>query len=205
VLHRKQLYLACFSCHFLVILATCCQDTFSSIARGYTCLPGFLDTYAQKAETIVSTALGAQLESSHPVRQAVSVYTHLGGIESGYAFFAPNVPDNYKLVFELHYPDGRIEYDLPHVSSSGAGIRLATLLDNIGETHSDELREVMVKMCAYSVWRAHPDASMIRAVFGFALLPTAAEFRRGARESDEFLYAYDFLFPTSSSGEGKVP
>jgi hypothetical protein len=204
VLHRKQLYLACFFCHLLLIFAICCRDTLSFIARGYTCLPVFFNIYAQKAETIVSTALGAHLEPSHPVRQAVSVYTHLGGIESGYAFFAPNVPDNYKLVFELHYPDGRIEYDLPHVASGGAGLRLATLLDNIGDTRSDELREVMVKMVAYSVWRAHPDATMIRAVFGFALLPTAAEFRRGTRESDEFLYAYDFLFP-SSSGETDVP
>lgn len=204
MLHRKQLYLVCFSCHFFLIFATCCRDTLSFIARGYTCLPGFFNTYAQKAETIVSTASGANLEPSHPVRQAISIYTHLSGIESGYSYFAPNVPDNYKLVFELHYPDGRIEYDLPHVSSSAAGLRLATLLDNIGETRVDEFREVMVKMVAYSVWRAHPDATMIRAVFGFALLPTAAEFRRGLRESDEFLYAYDFVF-SSSSDQTDVP
>ncbi|MEP6686062.1 MAG: hypothetical protein ABJB22_04725 [Verrucomicrobiota bacterium] len=138
------------------------------------------------------------MEPSNPVRQAVIVYTHLGGIESGYGFFAPNVPDNYKLVFELHYPEGRIEYELPRVASSGAGLRLVTLLDNIGDTHSDELREVMVKMLAYSVWRHHPDANMVRAVFGFALLPTAAEFRQGTRESYEFLYAYDFRFSASS-------
>ena len=197
MLHRKQLYLACFCCHFFLILATCCRDTFSFVARGYTWLPGSFNTYAQKAEAIVATASGAQLKPSHPVRQAVTVYRHLGGIESGYSFFAPNVPDNYKLVFELHYPDGRVEYDLPHVSSGAAGLRLATLLDNIGTTRVDEFREVTVKMVAYSVWRAHPDATMIRAVFGFALLPTAAEFRRGLRESNEFLYAYDFVFSTS--------
>jgi hypothetical protein len=194
VLHRKQLYLACFCCQFVLILATCCRDTLSLIARGYTCLPAVFNASAQKAETIIATASGDRLEPSHPVRQAVTVYKHLGGIESGYSFFAPNVPDSYKLVFELHYPDGRVEYDLPRVSSAAAGLRLATLLDNIGETRVDEFREVMVKMVAYSVWRAHPDATMIRAVFGFALLPTAAEYRRGLRESDEFLYAYDFVF-----------
>jgi hypothetical protein len=199
VLHRKQLYLACFCFHFLFILSVCCRDTFYFIAQGHTWLPAFLNVPAQKAENVLSTALGSNLEASSPFRQTVNTYGHLGGIESGYAYFAPNVPNSYKLVFELHYPDGRIEYDLPYVSSRGAGLRFATLLDNLGDTPSDELREVMVKMVAYSVWRAHPDATMIRAVLGFSTLPTAAQFRRGIRESNEFLYAYDFLFPSSSS------
>ena len=204
MLRRKQLYLACFCCHFLFILAVSCRDTLFFIGRGYTCLPNLLSDPARKAETIISAALGTYLEPSNPARQALNTYTHLAGIESGYAFFAPNVPDNYKLVFELHYPDGRIEYDLPHVASGAAGLRMTTLLDNIGDTHSDELREVMVKMLTYAVWREHPEATMIRAVLGVSLLPTAAEFRGGKRESSEFLYAYDFLFP-SSSGPKDVP
>jgi hypothetical protein len=200
VLHRKQLYLVCFSCHFLLILAVCGRDTLSLVARGYTSLPSSLSPYAESAQAIASSLTGERLAPTNAMRQAMTAYLHLSGIESGYAFFAPNVPDNYKLVFELHYADGRIEYDLPHVSSDAAGFRLTTLLDNIGDTRSDELREVMVKMVAYSVWRAHPDAIMIRAVFGFALLPTAAEFRRGVRESDEFLYAYNFVFSSSTGG-----
>jgi len=138
-----------------------------------------------------------------PVAEGCITYTGLAGLESRYAFFAPNVPDNYKLVFELHHADGRIEYDLPHASSKSAGLRLATLVDHIAQADSDELREVMVKMMAYSVWQEHPDATMIRAVIGFANLPSAAEFRQGFRESDEFLYAYDFVLPTA--GDHKVP
>ena len=185
-------------------MAVCCRDTLSIVARGYTFLPNSLGTYSQKAETIFSTLLGESLRPSNPMRQASNVYQHLSGIESGYGFFAPNVPDNYKLVFEVHYPDGRIEYELPHVASSGAGLRLSTLLDNIGDTRSDPLREVMVKMVAYSVWREPPEATMIRAVFGFALLPTAAEYQRGTRESYEFLYAYDLRF-SSPSDQPEVP
>lgn len=204
MLHRKPLYLVCFCFHFLFILTVCWRDTFYFIERGYTGLPGFLNPYAQKGEAILSTALGTDLETSHPVRQALNTYGHLAGIEAGYAYFAPNVPNSHKLVFELHYPDGRIEYDLPHVSSHGAGLRLATLLDNIGDSPSDELREVMVKMVAYSVWRTHPDATMIRAVLGFSRLPTAPQFRAGIRESNEFLYAYDFRY-SSSPGQKNVP
>ena len=198
MLLSKQLLVACLLGHFLFIFASGCRDTLSFIARGYTWLPASFIRPAGETGTIISTALGGTLGSDNPVRQATTFYTHLAGIESGYAFFAPNVPDNYKLVFEIHYPDGRVEYDLPHVSSASAGLRLTVLLDHLGQTRSDELREVMIKMIAYSVWRAHPEATMIRAVFGFSLLPTAAAYRRGIRESNEFLYAYDFVLPSSS-------
>lgn len=195
--HWKRLYLACFLAHFFFILVVCCRDALSLLGQGYTFLPGSLNGYWQNAEEIISTGLGRNLALSHPVRQAINGYTHFGGIESGYSFFAPNVPNSYKLVFEIHYPAGRVEYELPYVASVGGGLRLSTLLDNIGETRYDALREVMVKMVAYSIWRHHPDATMVRAVLGYVILPTADEFRRGIGESYEFLYAYDFRFPTS--------
>lgn len=204
MLLNKQLWIACLLCHFVFIFASGCRDTLSFIARGYTWLPTFLISPAQKTGAVVSTALGDSLAPSHPVRQGTTLYTHLAGIDSGYAFFAPNVPDNHKLVFEIHYPDGRVEYDLPRVSSGSAGVRLVVLLDHLGQTRSEELRELMIKMIAYAVWRDHPDATMIRAVFGFALLPTAADYRRGVRERNEFLYAYDFVLP-SSSGKTEEP
>ena len=197
MLHRKQFYLVCFVGHFFLIFAVCSRDTLSVIAKGYTFFPASLGPYSARAEAIVSAALGERLAPSNPVRQTVSIYTHLGGIETGYGFFAPNVPDNYKLVFEIHYADGRVEYELPHAASEGAGFRLATLVDNIGETRYDALREVMIKMVAYSVWREHPDAAMVRAVLGFVILPTAAEFQRGTTESYQYLYAYNFRFPAS--------
>ncbi len=116
------------------------------------------------------------------------------GIDAGYGFFAPNVPSNYKLVFEVHYSDGKIEYELPHVGGADTGLRIATLLDYVGQTHYDPLRELLLKMLAYSTWQSHPNAVMIRAVFGFVTLPTVNDFQRGQKESYEFLYAYDFRF-----------
>ncbi len=83
----------------------------------------------------------------------------LAGIEAGYGYFAPNVPGSYRLVFELHYPNGRVGYELPSVSSAAAGLRIAGLLDNIGRTPYDALREILVKMLAQSVWREHPDVA----------------------------------------------
>jgi hypothetical protein len=117
---------------------------------------------------------------------------HIAGIERGDGYFAPNVPAAYKLIFELHYPDGRVEYRLPLVHSAAAGLRLTGLLDEIARTRYDPLREYLVKMLARPVWREHPEASTINAVFGSINLPSVNEFEHGARESYQFLYAYDF-------------
>jgi hypothetical protein len=162
------------------------------IAHGLTTLPSPFQQYSKKAETIVSAALAQNLAPSNPIRQTLLTYLHVAGIERGYGYFAPNVPLSYKLVFELHYPDGQVEYELPGGNSPAADLRLAALLDEIGRTRVDALREYLVKMLARATWREHPDVETMRAIFGLRGLPSIDEFELGARESYEFLYAYDF-------------
>ena len=146
----------------------------------------------------MTQALAERLSLSNPLRQGVNAYINATGIEGGYGFFAPSVPDSYKLVLELHYPDSRVEYELPRVSDTATGVRLATLLDQIGRTNYDPLRETMIKMIAYSVWQDHPQATNVRAVFGFVALPSLDEAKQGKTESYHFLYAYDFSFQRPS-------
>jgi hypothetical protein len=191
-LRQQYLCAVWFGLHFLLIISFSCREGLRLIAQGPTILPASFKSYSQKAETVVSAALGQHLRASNPVRQALATYLHLAGIETGYGYFAPNVPASYKLVFELHYPDGRVEYDLPRVNSAAAGLRMAGLLDKIGRTRYDALREHLVKMVAQSIWREHPEVKTIRAVFGSIRLPSISEFEHGKRESYEFLYAYDF-------------
>ena len=162
------------------------------MAEGPTILPVSFKNFSQKAETALSAALGQKLPPSNPVREALNTYGQLAGIETGYGYFAPNVPGGYRLVFELHYRDGRVEYELPSVSSAAAGLRVAGLLDNIGRTPYDALREILVKTLAQSIWRDHPDVESVRAIIGSITLPSAREFTEGKRQSYEFLYAYDF-------------
>jgi hypothetical protein len=192
VFRQKYVYAAWFCLHFLLIVSFSCRDTLQAVAQGPTILPSWFKNFSQKAEEIVSIALGQHLAGSNPIRQALATYLHLAGIETGYGYFAPNVPGTYRLVFELHYPDGRVEYELPSVSGAAAGLRIASLLDKIGRTPYDALREHLVKMLALSIWREHPEVKTIRAVFGSLSLPSVSEFERGKRESYEFLYAYDF-------------
>jgi hypothetical protein len=164
-----------------------------------TIFPVRFDGYSQKAEGVAAAALGRHLTASNPVGQTLATYLGIAGIDAGYGYFAPNVPGGYKLVFELHYPDGRVEYKLPLVNSSAAGLRIASLLDQIGRTHSAALRQHMVKILAGSVWREHPEVKTIRAVLGEIVQPTADDFERGKEESYKFLCAYDFSLGSESA------
>jgi hypothetical protein len=191
-LRQKYVYAAWLALHFLLIISFSCRETLRLVAQGPTILPSPFRTFSRRVENVADAALGQHLAASNAIRQALVTYLHLAGIETGYGYFAPNVPGSYKLVFELHYPDGRVEYELPSVSSAAAGLRLASLLDKIGRTPYDALREHLVKTLAASIWREHPEVKTIRAIFGSIRLPSVHEFEEGKRESYQFLYAYDF-------------
>ncbi len=192
MLRQQRVLLAWFVLHFVLIITISCRDIVWLVAQKLTILPAPFRAAAQKVEPIATGALGDNLSTSNPFRRALLTYLHIAGIDRGYGYFAPNVPAGYKIVFELHYPDGRVEYELPAVNSGAAGLRVATLLDEIGRTRYDPLREYIIKTLAASIWRKHPGVKTVRAVFGLLNLPTPAEFERGKRESYDFLYAYDF-------------
>jgi len=191
-LRERYGYLTWFALQFLLIVSFSCRDTLRVVAEGPTILPVSVKNFSQKSETALSTVLGQKLLASNPVREALATYVQGAGIETGYGYFAPNVPGTYRLVFELHYPDERVEYELPSIRSGAGGLRIAGLLDNIGRTPNDALREILVKTQAQSVWRDHPDVKSVRAILGSVRLPSIGEFEKGKRESYEFLYAYDF-------------
>jgi hypothetical protein len=190
----RRVYLAWFFVHFLLIVTVCTRDTFSLIADGFTFLPDSFKKDGDKGEKVARLILGEGLPIHQPLRQAETIYQHAAGIELGYGFFAPGVPNSFKLLFEIHYPDGRVEYDLPHVRQGAGGSRLIRFLEEIGRLEYEPLREMILKMLAYSAWREHPGATNIRAVFGFIQLPTPTEARRGKSEIYRFMYAYDFVF-----------
>lgn len=185
-------YLAFFVLHLLAILIVCWRDTFYFLGRGYTLIPDSLNPTWQKAEVMASAALGERLDISNALRQSVALYTHAAGTNAGYSFFAPNVPNSYKVVFEFHNPDGKVEYDLPEIAADATGLRFGNLLDFIGQTHYPGLREAMLRRLAYASWRQHPDAVLVRTVFGIVSVPSIEDYRNGERESYDVLYAYDF-------------
>jgi hypothetical protein len=157
-------------------------------------LPSSLNKYWEEGERVTADAIGASAIDSRLLQGAITFYLYGAGIEGGYGYFAPNVPNSSKVVFELRYRDGHVDYELPHVNDAAAGLRLISVLDYIGQTDYEPLRQVMLKMLAYSAWQQHSDAMSVRAVYGFVNEPTMAEAKKGAKESYHFLYAYDFNF-----------
>ena len=191
--------MAWLALHLLLIISFSCRETLRVVAEGPTLLPFSFKNFSQKAQTVFCVVLGQRLPASNPVREALNTYVNVAGIETGYGYFAPNVPSGYKLVFELHHPDGRVEYELPSVSSAAAGLRIAGLLENVGRTPYDAMREILVKSLAQSIWHEHPDAESVRAILGSVILPSVRDFEHGNRESYEFLYAYDFSLTNQPS------
>jgi hypothetical protein len=192
ILRRQRVYVAWLGLQLLLIILFSSRDTVRVVAEGPTIVPVLVKNFSIKAQRVLSVAVGQKLKASNPLREALNTYVNIAGIETGYGYFAPNVPGGYRLVFELHYPDGRVEYELPSVRSEAAGLRIAGLLENIGRTHSDAMREILVKTLAQSVWHEHPNVESVRAILGSITLPSVGEFEHGNRESYEFLYAYDF-------------
>jgi len=188
----KRIYAAWFVVHFFLIIAVCFAGIFSLVAEGKTVLPSALDNYARKAELIAAFVLGKEGAASNPVRRGIATYLHAAGSQSGYTFFAPNVPGYHKLTLELYYQDGRVEYESPHVSGKAAALRLDSLLNRLADPSYEPLREVVVKMLAFAVWREHPDVKRIRAIFGSVTPPGISDFEHGKRESFRPLFSYDF-------------
>jgi len=191
---RQRLLLACGALHFLLVFGVSCRDALRLVAGNYTIIRVSPGGWWEKAEALASAALGQEASSSppYPGAEALQAYTHLAGIECGYGYFAPNVPDSYKLLFELQYPDGHVEYDLSLFESKESTLRHATLLDQIGQMESDAMREILIKLVATSIWREHPEATRVNTILGSLQLPSVSEFEAGKRGSYEFMYAYDF-------------
>ncbi len=188
----KRAYATCFGIHFFLVTAVCFRGIFSLVAEDATILPSALDKYARKGEVAAASVLGEEMAASNPVRRGIATYLHAAGSQSGYTFFAPNIPSYHKLILELYYSDGRVEYDSPHVSGKAAALRLAGLLDRVADPIYAPLREVMVKMLASSIWREHPDVKKIRAIFGSVNPPSISDFEHGKRESFQPLFSFDF-------------
>jgi hypothetical protein len=188
----KRIYAAWFGIHFLLITAVCFAGVFSLIAEGATMLPSALEPYARKAEVAAAWLLGKEAAASSPVRRGIATYLHAAGIQAGYTFFAPNVPGYHKLTLELFYEDGRVEHESPHLRSKAAALRLDSLLGRLADERYEPIREVVIKMLAFSVWREHPDVKRIRAVFGSVTPPGMTEFEQGKAETFQPMFSFDF-------------
>jgi hypothetical protein len=203
---RRHRYLVGFALvHLLLILLVCVRDACGIFAEASTIFPASLAHFWNEAAALTSTALAEDLTLQNPLRNAVALYLNGAGVEAGYGFYAPNVPSNYKLVFELQYADGRREYDLPALADAATAFRLESLLDRVAEIEYEPMRQAMVRTLTYPTWRRHPEAVSIRTVLGYSIWPSPDEYRQGKRGTLEPVYSYDFDLRSAPAGSTSPP
>jgi hypothetical protein len=186
----RRLLLVVLAFHLGAIALVSLRELTWLVANDLTIAPKSWRFPAQKIEEFSLAALGENLDPSNCYHQAVASWLSYSGIQGGYGFFAPNISDSYRLVFEFRFPDGHIEPDLPHVSSEESAVRLAGLLDEIARTRIDPLREALIKLLAEDSWRDHPAAVALRATFSSMDVPAPEAF--DTDESSHILYVYEF-------------
>ena len=194
LLNGKRVLLVAVTLHFALIVAISCRDTFAALAEGEALFPNEWNRAWQNSEERIASVLGRNLAKQNPIRQTVATYVNAAGIEAGYGFFAPNIPGTNELVFELSYADGRVDYERLTMHGPATEFRLASLLDLIARVKDETVRQGLIKYLAYAIWREHPDAVTIRALFGTINFPPTDDFVRGERESYRATHVYDFTF-----------
>ena len=191
-MYLRRIHAAWFGTHFFIVTAVCLAGIFWLIAQGSTILPSASDEYARKAERVATWCLRQEAGASNPIRRCIATYLHAAGIQAGYTFFAPNVPSHHRLTLELFHADGQVEYASPRVRSKAAALRLDSLLDKLPEERYEPVREVVLKMLAFSVWREHPDVKRIRATLETVHLPSITDFEHGKAETIQPMFSFDF-------------
>jgi hypothetical protein len=187
---RKNFYLAWLGLHLFLITAISVRQLSWLVANGLTVIPFRSNGLASPSQKSRSTS--TKPAKVNPAKELLVGYLHCAGIEGAYGFFAPNVPENYKLAFEFHNRDGSAEYDLPGVDSRAAELRLGSLLDEIGRSDSEQYRRLLIRMLTSAAWEDHPEAISAHAVFGKLKLPDPNQFEHGIAPEYEFIAAYDF-------------
>jgi len=190
-MRSRQFWAAALAIHLLVVGAVSCSEIIDLIGSGQTMLPAAIASPAGKLARVMKSISPWQLGQSNPIRQTFIGYSHSAGIESPYTFFAPNVPASLKVVFEIHYPNKQVTYELPQVESLTEGMRLAALIDQ-ATGQAGLWRDLVLHMLAASAADVNPGATRIRVVVAALKFPPPAEYLNGAQPSYKFICSYDF-------------
>lgn len=189
----RLLYSGWFFLHILLVSLVCIHESLWLVSKQLTLAPTFAEGLCKRIDRVPATILGDNLHSGNFFREAIATYTNATGIETGYGFFAPNVPETHALVFELHYADGHVDYDAPFAGSQEGELRLTSLIEQIGRTDYNPWRNELVRRLAHSIWQRHPTAVSIRAFFGSVTPPTLTDYRSGkTARTFTCQYVYDF-------------
>jgi hypothetical protein len=189
---RQSFLLAAALAHCTAIAMVCILGSISLIAHGHTLLSAFSEP------NVPSDPAKAHWASDSPrgfnfARKAVKTYLHLAGIETGYGFFAPNVPNAYRLQIAVLDERARvIQSGLLAAERGETDLRLASLLDALGRSPAGEVRDIIFELMAQAIFKEYPEAAEVRLRVEAIRMPALAEFKKDQAPSYQLTYAYDF-------------
>ncbi|MCZ4244349.1 hypothetical protein [Pedobacter punctiformis] len=122
----------------------------------------------------------------------INYYLAYTGTETGYGFFAPNVPTSYKLVFEYTLKDHSKVTMIPQISSHEIGLRLCNYYETIGKTNVEILRNALIKFMLQEQMKGLNNVVSAKAIFGLVLTPALKNYSQSNQTAYQFLYAYEY-------------
>ena len=188
---RKRILGAWFAFHFTCLIAVSLYQTARLIVVSKTLVPSCTVRALKKLSSVSETSFGSRFIRSGPVRQTMVTYLACAGADGGYGYFAPNVPATYELSFELRYSDGRSEVKVARSSNSALGLRIASLLEQVGGISSPKLREHVLKKFATVFLQQHSEVEKMRISLWQVAPPTMEEYTQGKRPEPTALCTYD--------------
>ena len=190
-MRRQSFLLAAAMTHCTAIGIVCILGAISLITQGHTLLSAFSDpsapAHVTKARGTPDSPWGINF-----VRTTAKTYLHLAGIEAGYGFFAPNVPNAYRLQIELLDGTNVVQRGLLTARRGETDLRLASLLDALGRYPAGGVRNIIFELMAQAIFQEHPETAEVRLRIEAIKMPALAEFTPGRMPSYEPVYAYDF-------------
>jgi hypothetical protein len=173
------------------LIAVSLVQTAQLIVASKTVVPTGTVKALKKLGLVSEASFGSRFTRSGPVRQSLVTYLACAGADGGYGYFAPNVPPTYELSYELRYSDGRSEVRIARSSNTALGLRIASLLEQVGGISSLTLREHVLKKFATVFLRQHPDVEKMRVSLWQVTPPTIEQYTQGKRHYPTVLCTYD--------------
>jgi hypothetical protein len=183
----RRFWLVAALVHLSLAALVPCRETLWLVSHSSTRLTSVHSSFLADFDQQISELTDEAFVS----REVLLTYQHSAGIETGYGFFAPNLPDSYRVRFEGKTAEAN-EYKPVILRERHDPLRTSSLLDYLGRHASESVREFTFKLLAYSVWQRHPEVARIRVILETLHQPTLSEFRRGQSASFQQVSAYDF-------------